>query len=681
MTSPTPTLREEEATGTPAAPERGGGAGPGLLPARAWVRPGIAAVLIGLSWLLDALTGSPATGSVLPGPADLLMVGAALVSGTPILIAAVRALRHRVIGIDLLVSIAAIGAVIIGEYWEAAAVTFLFAIGHALESATLNRTRSALAELVAVAPDVAVVLRDGEQVEVDAAEVRTGETVLVKNGAKVPVDGVVSGGSGALDEASITGESIPVEKTEGDNVFAGTITTGGFLQVTATGVGADTTLARIIHRVEEAQDAKARTQAFMDRFSAWYTPAIIVLAVVFGLATQNIVLALTLLVIACPGALVISIPVSIVAGIGRGAKDGILIKGGEFLETSAKIDVVAVDKTGTLTEGRPELTDVVALTSEVTEEQVLHLAARAEAGSEHPLARPILEAAGAAGLDVRGLPEHTEPVPGKGIVATLEGHRVAVGNLALVRAEQAGAAPGDGTLARASEVVHELAASGRTPMVIARDGQILGVVAVADRIREDAAEMVRRLHDAGVSKVVMLTGDIEPVARAVAAQVGIDEVRAGLLPEDKLEAVADLQRQGHTVAMVGDGVNDAPALATADIGVAMGAAGTGVAIETADIALMKDSLLKLPEAVGLAKRTVNNMRQNIVVALGTVAVLLAGVLFGGVTMAIGMLVHEISVLVVIVNAMRLLRRRDTTPAPRTPSSPRPAPRVRVGQPA
>ena len=622
-------------------------------------------------WAVPTLSGSAILASLvlsrvldLPGWGDLLMILAAVVAGTPVVLKAWRALTARVVGIDLLVSIAAIGAVIIGNYWEAAAVTFLFAVGHALEAATLNKTRSALAELVAVAPDVAVVLRDGEQVEVPAAQVGTGETVLVKNGTKVPVDGTVSGGTGALDEASITGESIPVEKSAGDQVFAGTIATGGFLQVTATGVGADTTLARIIHRVEEAQDAKARTQAFMDRFSSWYTPAIIVLALGVGLLTQDVVLALTLLVIGCPGALVISIPVSIVAGIGRGAKDGILIKGGEFLETSAKIDAVALDKTGTLTEGRPRLTDVVAL-GDLGRDEVLRLAARAEAGSEHPLARPILEAAAAEGLQVPGLPEHTEPVPGKGIVATLDGSRVAVGNLALVAGEQdAAAADGSGgDLSRAAQVVEELAAAGRTPMVVSRDGRILGVVAVADRVRDDAPEMVRRLHAAGVKKVVMLTGDIEPVAQAVGAAVGVDEVRAGLLPEDKLEAVEDLRRQGYVVAMVGDGVNDAPALATADIGVAMGAAGTGVAIETADIALMKDNLLKLPEAVSLARRTVNNMRQNIAVALLTVAALLAGVLFGGVTMAIGMLVHEISVLVVIVNAMRLLRRHRGADAP------------------
>ncbi|MEU8249079.1 cation-translocating P-type ATPase [Nonomuraea sp. NPDC048916] len=600
--------------------------------------------------IVASFAASAALGAQVPG--DVLMVAAAVVAGWGIAVKAARALMARVVGIDLLVSVAAVGAVVIGEYWEAAAVTFLFAVGHALENATLSRTRSALAELVAVAPEVAVVLRDGDQVEVPAASVATGETVLVKNGAKVPVDGVVIDGTGALDEASITGESIPLEKITGDQVFAGTVSMGGFLQVRATGVGADTTLARIIHRVEEAQDAKARTAAFMDRFSAWYTPAIIVLALVFGLATGDVVLALTLLVIGCPGALVISIPVAIVAGIGRGAKDGILIKGGEFLETSARIDAVALDKTGTLTEGRPYLTDVVPLDEAWSRADVLGWAARAEAGSEHPLARPIVDAARAEGLDVTGLPEATEPVPGKGIVATLDGRRVAVGNLALHEDEGV-------PYAAAAGVVDGLAAAGRTPMVVAVDGRLAGVVAVADRVRPDAARMVADLHAAGVRRLVMLTGDTRRVAEAVAAQVGVDEVHAGLLPEDKLEVVRDLQARGHVVAMVGDGVNDAPALATADIGVAMGAAGTGVAIETADIALMKDDLLKLPRAVSLARRTVSVMRQNIAIALVTVGALLAGVLLGGVTMAIGMLVHEMSVLVVIGNAMRLLRRRGT----------------------
>lgn len=586
---------------------------------------------------------------------DLFMVAAAAVAGIPILIKAFRSLLVRSISIDLLVSVAAIGAVIIGEHWEAAAVTFLFAIGHALEAGTMNKTRSALAELVAVAPDIAVVFRDGDQVEVAAGDVRTNETVLVKNGTRIPVDGIVLEGIGAVDEASITGESIPVEKSVGDRVFAGTISAGGFLQVRATGVGADTTLARIIHRVEEAQDAKAKTQTFLEKFATWYTPGVIALASVAGIATGNVVLALTLLVIGCPGALVISIPVAVVAGIGRGAKDGILIKGGEYLETSARISAVALDKTGTLTEGKPYITDISVLDPQSERSEVLRWAACAEAGSEHPLARPIIDSAREEGLRIVGMPTSTRPVPGKGIVAEVDGSRVAVGNLPLLAAEK---------IAYDDRVVREVdrvAALGRTPMVVALDGRVIGVIAVADRLRPDAAEMIADLHDKGVAKVIMLTGDAQRVAEAVAEAVGLDEVRAHMLPEDKLTVVQQLQAEGHTVAMVGDGVNDAPALAVADIGVAMGAAGTGVAIETADIALMKDDLRKLPEAIGLARKTIRVMRQNIAVALITVAVLLAGVFAGGVTMAIGMLVHEASVLLVILNAMRLLRRHSSGP--------------------
>lgn len=617
-----------------------------------WGNPTAAGLAIIASWTAELL-GSAGWGNA-------FMLAAAVIAGVPILRKAIQALRVGTIAIDLLVSVAAIGAIIINNYWEAAAVTFLFSFGHALEARTMNRTRSALSDLIEVAPDIAVVLRDGEQVEVPAHRVTAGETVIIKNGSKAPVDGVVVSGSGALDQSSITGESIPASKSPGDQVFAGTISTGGLLQVEATGVGADTTLAKIITRVEEAAEAKAKTQAFIDRFSQWYTPAIIVLAIVFGLITSNVTLALTLLVIGCPGALVISIPVAIVAGIGRAAKDGILIKGGEFLENSARINAVALDKTGTLTEGRPVMTDVIPAEGS-SRAEVLHWAAIAEAGSEHPLARPILDAADAEGLAVPGFPDSTEPVAGKGIIAEDSGHRILVGNIALLEQE------GITSLDTTAETADVLASQGKTPMIVVRDGHILGVIAVADTVREDAKAMVDALHEAGVEKVIMLTGDAPLVAHAIADQVGIDDVRAGLLPEDKLTAIEELQKEGWTVAMVGDGVNDAPALATADIGVAMGAAGTDVAIETADIALMADDLMKLPEAIGLAKRTVSIMRQNIGIALATVAALLAGVFAGGVTMAIGMLVHEASVLVVIVNAMRLMRRRDAADSP-TPSA-------------
>ncbi|MGP5724445.1 heavy metal translocating P-type ATPase [Arthrobacter rhombi] len=599
-------------------------------------------------WWIDAGEHATSTAEVFT-LADTFMLAAAVVAGYNIVIKGVRALTAKLIGIDLLVSIAAIGAVVIGNFWEAAAVTFLFSIGHALEAATMNKTRSALAELVAVAPDIAIVLRDGEQQEVPAHQVRMGEIVLVKNGAKIPVDGQVVSGTGAIDEASITGESLPVEKTTSDHVFAGTVSRGGFLQVLATGIGADTTLARIIHRVEEAQDAKAKTQAFMDRFSSWYTPGVMVLALVAGLISGDVVLALTLLVIGCPGALVISIPVAIVAGIGRAARNGILIKGGEYLETSAKISAVAVDKTGTLTEGRPQLTDVVVLDPALDHTEVLRWAAAAEAGSEHPLARTIMDSARDEGVGPEGIPGAVTPVPGKGIVSEVDGQQVLIGNPALL--EEYGITNDAGS----SDAAEALAAAGKTPMIVAVDGRVIGVVAVADQIREDSAEMVARLHAAGVKKVVMLTGDTRLVAESIGQATGIDEIHASMLPEDKLDAVAKLQREGHTVAMVGDGVNDAPALAIADIGVAMGAAGSAVAVETADIALMGDNLLKLPESISLAKRTVSVMKQNIAISLITVVLLVAGVFAGGVTMSLGMLVHEGSVLVVILNAMRLMR--------------------------
>ena len=637
-----------------------------------WFVPTISGVLILLSFGIEQLFGGNLNVTLSPrwwvhagehahGSGDLFtlanafMLAAAVVAGYGIVVKAIRALMVKFVSIDLLVSMAAIGATIIGNFWEAAAVTFLFAIGHALEAGTMNKTRAALAALVAVAPDRAVVLRNGDQVEIPAGQVRTGEIVLVKNGAKVPVDGQVVSGTGVVDEASITGESIPVAKATSDHVFAGTLSRGGFLQVMATGVGSDTTLARIIHRVEEAQDAKAKTQAFIDRFSKWYTPAVMILALAAGLITGDVVLGLTLLVIGCPGALVISIPVAIVAGIGRSARNGILIKGGEYLETSAKISAVAVDKTGTLTEGRPVLTDIVVLDPAYERSDVLRWAAAAEAGSEHPLARPILDTAGDEGIAPGSIPDKIIPVIGKGIVADVDGARVLVGNAPLL--EQYGIADDAG----AAGVANELAGAGKTPMIVAVDDTVIGAVAVADAIREDAPEMIRQLHASGVKKVVMLTGDTRLVAEAIGQATGIDEIHASMLPEDKLEAVSRMQREGFVVAMVGDGVNDAPALAVADIGVAMGAAGSAVAIETADIALMGDNLLKLPEAIRLAKRTVNVMRQNIALALITVIALLIGVFAGGVTMSLGMLVHEGSVLIVILNAMRLLRnaRGDT----------------------
>lgn len=622
-----------------------------------WVRatravPAISGALIAAALLLGWL---PLQGALASQSSKALMVLATVVAGTPILVKAVRAALLKIVSIDLLVSVAAVGALIVGEVWEAAAVTFLFALGHALEGATLDKTRSAISDLIQVAPDRATVMREGQQVEVGAAEVGVGEVVVIKNGDRVPVDGEVIGGAGSVDEASITGESVPAEKTPGNRVFAGTIVASGLLRVRAESVGADTALARIIHRVEEAQEAKAKTQRFMERFAKWYTPGIMGLALLAGLISGSATLGLTLLVIGCPGALVISIPVSIVAGIGRGARDGILVKGGEYLETAARIDTVLLDKTGTLTEGRPTVTYVTPLSNELSTHELLTIAARAEAGSEHPLAKPVIDAAREAGIPVLGEPDESELVPGMGVVALQDGKRVMVGNARLLERE-AGEGAQSELIEGALNEADRLAKLGSTPMIVAVDGTPVGVIGVTDRLRPGATELVGALKAGGVTRVIMLTGDVRSVAEAVGAVTGVDEVRAGLLPEEKLAAVQELSKEGRVVAMVGDGVNDAPALATAHVGVAMGAAASPVALETADIALLADDLNRLPEAILLARRTVRNMRQNIVLALVTVALLLAGVLLGRVTMAGGMLVHEGSVLLVILNGMRLLTR-------------------------
>ena len=596
---------------------------------------------------MHGVAGAPAASLGAP-----LLLAAAVLAGWPVAVQAWRALTVRVVGIDLLVTVAAVGAVALGELWEAAAVTTLFAVGKALEGATLDRTRGALADLVASAPERAVVVRDGRQLEVPAAEVVPGETVVVRHGERVPVDGLVVAGFGAVDESAITGESVPAEKSGGERVFAGTVAVSGLLRVRATGVGADTTLARIVHRVEEAQDAKGRTQRFMDGFGRWYTPAIVGLSALAALVTRDVELALTLLVIGCPGALVISVPVSVVAGIGRAARDGVLVKGGETLEALARVDVVALDKTGTLTLGRPRVVAVELLPG-VSGAELLRYAAAAEAGSSHPLARPVVEAAEDAGVGPGDAALEAETVPGKGVVARVGGHRVVVGSTRFAAEVAARDAVEASRLVGAK--AERLAAAGRTPLVVLVDGSPLGVVGVADRARDEAARAVEELRRLGVREVAMLTGDAEPVARAVAREVGVTDVRAGLLPEDKLAAVRELRARGRAVAMVGDGVNDAPALAAADVGVAMGAAGSAVAVETADVALMSDDLRRLPHAVRVARRTAANLRQNVAFAVATVLLLLVGVAAGGVTMSLGMLVHEASVLLVVLNGMRLLR--------------------------
>jgi Cd2+/Zn2+-exporting ATPase len=596
---------------------------------------------------------------------DLGMVAAAVIAGWDIAARAINSLRNRYVSIELLVTIAALGALFIGEYWEAAAVTFLFIFGAYLEARTLSRTRQVLGQLLDLAPVTATVLRGGKQIEISPLEVESGETVLLKPGAKIPVDGEVVDGHSAVDESAITGEPMPEEKTVGSVVYAGTLNQAGLLKVRATGVGADTTLARIIRRVEEAQDEKAPTQRFIERFARWYTPAIIALSILAYLISRDIELALTLLVIGCPGALVISTPVSVVAGIGRAARGGILIKGGEYLENAGKVSALALDKTGTLTQGKPQVTDVITLISlpaqslpdsdrpaspgdwDPQQVSVLRWAAIVEAGSEHPLARSILSAYEPLG----DIPQAQSfaTCTGRGVKAEYNGHSIGVGTTKLM--EQLGVPIEDPALA----ALAELKSAGKTAVMVALDGQIIGILGIADPIREATPSMIQRLKEIDLKRIVMLTGDDQLTAQSIAHQARIEDVRAGLLPEDKLAIIHSLQQEGHVVAMIGDGINDAPALAAADIGIAMGAAGSDIAIETADIALMSDDLMKVPEAVRLSKATLRNIRQNVLIALATVSILLLGVLAGQVHMAGGMFIHQASVIVVILNGMRLMR--------------------------
>ncbi|MCF3595018.1 cation-translocating P-type ATPase [Rhodobacteraceae bacterium LMO-12] len=582
----------------------------------------------------------------LAAPWTPLMTIAAVLAGYDIALRAWASLRLRHLSIELLVIVAAVGALFINNHWESAAVTFLFMLGAWLETRTMSRTRGALKALIDAAPVTATVLRNGETIEVVAHEVQLGETVLVRAGERLPVDGEVVEGTAAVNEASITGEPIPAEKAPGSKVFAGTLAENGLLHLRATGVGGDTTLARIITRVEEAQEAKAPAQRMIESFGRWYTPVVFVMAVVSYIVTRNVELALTLLVVSCPGALVISTPVSVVAGIGRAARAGILIKGGEHLENAGRINTLALDKTGTLTEGQPRLAEVVALAGQ-SEADVLLWAGIAETGSNHPLGRPIIEAARKQGH----LPtaDSLEEIAGMGLVARHDGFEIAVGSHRLfdhLKIAFDDAAKAD--IAR----LHGL---GHTVVIVARNGEVVGLLGLADMPRASARPMIDRLHALGVNRVVMLTGDQRPAAEAIAAAVGVDEVHAAMLPDDKLERIRKMRAEGQHVAMVGDGINDAPALAAADISIAMGASGSDIAIETADIALMTDDLGKIAEAMEISRATLTNMRQNLVIAVLTVIGLLFGVYSGTIHMAGGMLVHQLSVLIVILNGMRLLR--------------------------
>ncbi len=574
---------------------------------------------------------------------------------------AIRALRHGSVEVDLLMVVAAIGAATIGGWVEGGILLFLFSLGNSLEHFALGRTHRAIRSLMELSPEDALVIRDGQERRIPVEELVVGDVVMVRPSERIPADAQVISGESSVDQSPITGESIPVGKRTGDNVFAGTINGHGLLRLSVERVAHESTLAKIIRIVEEARGQKSATQRFTDRFEGAYAIG------VMGISTLTFTIpmllfgtgefhswfyrAMTLLVVASPCSLVISTPASILSALANGARQGILFKGAVHLENAGVITAIAFDKTGTLTLGRPRVTEVIPWEG-VEEREMLSIAAAVERLSEHPLGTAVVQYAESNGFgslidegEISGL----QSVPGRGVRANVQGRMIRIGNDALFEVE------GVALPEKLSDQANTFRENGETTMYVMADDQPLGVIAVADVIRPVAPAVIQELHRIGVKKTILLTGDNERAARAIARQVGIDEWRAGLLPEEKLDVIRELQQAGVKVAMVGDGVNDAPALATATLGIAMGAAGTDVALETADVVLMSDDLTKLPYAVELSRRARQIITQNMIFALSVIVFFSMGAVVGLVPLPVGVVAHEGGTILVVMNGLRLLR--------------------------
>ena len=582
-----------------------------------------------------------------------LAVAAIALAGISTYKKGIAALRRGRFNINALMSVAVTGAFLIGQWPEAAMVMALYAIAELIEGRALDRARNAIKSLLDLTPETAEVRQaDGDWKEVPATEVALETVVRVKPGARVPLDGLITAGNTAINQAPVTGESIPVDKAPGDPVFAGTINDTGMIEMRVTAAANNTTLARIIHAVEKAQGTRAPTQQFVDRFAAIYTPVIFALAVAVAVLTpwlmdwtwsQSLYKALVLLVIACPCALVIATPVTLVSGLAAAARRGIIIKGGIYLEGAHKLKAIALDKTGTITEGKPKLVATEMVAKDVPEQEILRWAAVLAGQSDHPVSKAIAQGLPQGKGDV----QQFTALPGRGVRADVDGQTLVLGNHRLIEERKQCSADIEARLA-----VHE--AEGRSVTLLASDSHVLAIFAVADTIKDSSREALVQLHALGVSSV-MLTGDNTSTAQSIARQAGIDDARGDLLPEDKLAAIEEMQKRYGLTAMTGDGINDAPALAQSDMGFAMGGAGTDTAMEAADVVIMNDDLRRIPETIRLSRRTRTVLLQNIVLALGVKAVFLVLAIFGSATMWMAIFADMGASLLVIFNGLRLLR--------------------------
>ncbi len=580
-----------------------------------------------------------------------LALAATLLGGFQRFIAGFKDIYHRKITVNVFVTVALIATVAVGEFLSAAIIVFIMVVAGSLESYTLDKSRRSIRNLVDLTPKTVTIWHGEREVTVPASEVQAGDVVVVRPGEHIPVDGIVLSGASSVNQAPITGESMPVEKFKGSEVFSGTLNETGRLEIRTSKTGEDTTLAKIVHLVEEAQETKAPIQNVADRFTVWFLPTVLLLAVIGFFTSGDIKVAVSILLVACPCAFAIATPTAVTAGISNMARRAVLIKGGIFFELAGKIDALLVDKTGTFTLGKPRVVEVAAF-DDKSEEEVLRLTAVAEKYSEHPLARAVMTLAKERNIEVPD-PDEFRVEIGMGVTARLNGRQIFVGKKEFLLDK--GVSFNEDIEGRISDQVEE----GRTAILVANDMRTVGLIAIADEIRPETSRAIGSLKKVlGIQKITMLTGDNQRVAKAIAAQIGVDDFQAGLLPEQKQEFVKKLQSEGRIVGMIGDGINDAPALALANVGIAMGAAGTDVAVEAADVTLMNDDLSRVVEFIWMSRKVLRRIKLNIIFSIIYNAVGLFLGSLGMLTPVLAVIFQEAGCITVVISSTLLLWSRS-----------------------